>query len=340
MKCHKIVIDEPFEFEAGGRLERLELVYHTSEREYRPGETVIWICHALTGNSNPEDWWPQTVGKGKIFDPEKYYIVCAGMLCSPYGSSSPASVNPATGKPYMLDFPKTTVRDVVRANILVRKHLGIEHIDLMIGPSIGGFQALEWVIMEPDMVSDAVFLATSTRVTPYMTAFNESQRMAIEADASWGEPSPEAGLRGMAVARSMGLLSYRGCAAYNATQQEHDNPDKTEGFRACSYQRYQGEKLCRRFNAYSYYRISQAFDSHNIGRGRGGVEQALASLTMPCLVIGISSDLIFPVEEQRYLHEHLPQSRFEVIDSSFGHDGFLVEHRQLNALLGPFIAGV
>ena len=337
MKCHKIVIDEPFEFEAGGRLERLELVYHTSEREYRPGETVIWICHALTGNSNPEDWWPQTVGKGKLFDPDKYYIVCAGMLCSPYGSSSPASINPATGRPYMLDFPKTTVRDVVRANILVRKRLGIGHIDLMIGPSIGGFQALEWVIMEPDVVSDAVFLATSTRVTPYMTAFNESQRMALEADPEFlAAESLESGKAGLACARSMALISYRTFEGYNRTQKEPDADTLFAG-RACSYQRYQGKKMVDRFDAYCYWYLTWMLDSQNVGRGRGGVEAALARIKADCLVVSIDSDVLFPPEHGKATVSELRHAQYREISSVFGHDGFLIENDQLVSILQPLL---
>ncbi len=330
--------DKPFTLESGVTLPELTIAYHTFGT--RRGDNVLWVCHALTANSDVADWWPHTVEKDKFLDPERYFTVCANILGSHYGTTGPLSLDPSTGKPYYGTFPVFTLRDIARAHLLLADHLNIRQVRALMGSSIGGYQVLEMALLRPGFARRLILIATAARNTPWTIAWNESQRMAIEADASWGEPSPEAGLRGMAVARSMGLLSYRGCAAYNATQQEHDNPDKTEGFRACSYQRYQGEKLCRRFNAYSYYRISQAFDSHNIGRGRGGVEQALASLTMPCLVIGISSDLIFPVEEQRYLHEHLPQSRFEVIDSSFGHDGFLVEHRQLDALLGPFIAGV
>ena len=337
MKYHKIEIDEPFEFEAGGRLDRLELVYHTSDREYRPGETVVWICHALTGNSNPEDWWPQTVGKGRLFDPDKYYIVCAGMLCSPYGSSSPASVNPATGRPYMMDFPKTTVRDVVRANILVRKHLGIEHIDLMIGPSIGGFQALEWVIMEPDMVSDAVFLATSTRVTPYMTAFNESQRMALEADPEFmTAESLDSGKAGLACARSIALISYRTFEGYNRTQQEPDKETLFAG-RACSYQRYQGKKMVDRFDAYCYWYLTWMLDSQNVGRGRGGVEAALAQIQADCLVVSIDSDVLFPPAHGKATVAELRHARYAEISSAFGHDGFLIENDQLVGILQPLL---
>lgn len=327
--------DKPFTLESGVTLPELTIAYHTfgTRRE----DNVLWVCHALTANSDVADWWPHTVESGKFLDPERYFTVCANILGSHYGTTGPLSLNPTTGQPYYGDFPFFTLRDIARVHLLLADYLGIQHVRTLMGSSIGGYQAQEMALLRPGFAQSLILIATAARNTPWTIAWNESQRMAIEADASWGEPFPQAGIRGMAVARSMGLLSYRGCAAYNATQQEIDNPDKTQGFRACSYQRYQGEKLCRRFNAYSYYRISQAFDSHNIGRNRGGVEKALASLTLPTLVIGISSDLIFPVEEQRYLHDHLPNSRFEIIDSSFGHDGFLVEHQQLDALLGPFI---
>lgn len=329
--------DKPFTLESGATLPELTIAYHTFGT--RRDGNVLWVCHALTANSDVADWWPHTVEAGKFLDPDRYYTVCANILGSHYGTTGPLSPDPATGEPYYGTFPVITLRDMARVHLLLADHLGITQVRALMGSSIGGYQALEMALLRPGFARRLILIATAARNTPWTVAWNESQRMAIEADATWGEPSPEAGLKGMGVARSIGLLSYRGSEAYNATQQERDDPDKTEGFRACSYQRYQGEKLCKRFNAYSYYRISQAFDSHNVGRGRGGVEKALASLGMPALVVGITSDLIFPVEQQRYLHEHLPRSRFELIDSSFGHDGFLVEHEQLDALLGPFIAG-
>ena len=142
---------------------------------------------------------------------------------------------------------------------------------------------------------------------------------------------------GMRVSRSIGLLSFRGSSAYNATQQENDNLYKIAGFRATTYQQYQGDNLCRRFDAYSYYRLTQAFDSHNVGRYRGGIESALGSVASPTMVVGISSDMIFPVSEQVFLYRHIPQCQLRLIDSPFGHDGFLVEYDKLNALLKPFI---
>ena len=175
-----------FDFEAGGSLPSARIVYYTSERDYNPGDKVVWICHALTGNANPEDWWSGMVGEGKFIDTSRYYVVCVSMIGSCYGECCPATVNPATGRPYLLDFPRTTVRDIVSAEILVRKALGIDRIDYLIGPSIGGFQAVEWSVMEPDVILNAIFLATDVRATPFLTAFNESQRMALRADPrSW-----------------------------------------------------------------------------------------------------------------------------------------------------------
>ena len=178
-----------FEFEAGGSVEGLKVVYHCSEREWQKDDQrkVIWICHALTANSDAEDWWPELVGPGKLFDTEKYFVVCANMLGSAYGSSGPSTINPETGSPYYFDFPRITVRDIVRANDLVREHLGIEHIDFMVGGSIGGFQSVEWSIMRPEVIKRAVYIACGVRVTPWLTAFNESLRMALEADPTFRE---------------------------------------------------------------------------------------------------------------------------------------------------------
>lgn len=337
MKYNKIAIDEPFVFENGEELPGLELVYHTSDREYRPGDKVVWICHALTGNSDPEDWWPQMTGPGRLFDPQRHYVVCVNMLCSPYGSSSPASVDSRTGRPYMLTFPKTTVRDIVKANILVRRHLGIEKIDLMIGPSIGGFQALEWVIMEPDVVKKAVFLATATCVTPYMTAFNESQRMAIEADPTFLEAADlSGGGRGLACARSMALISYRTFDGYNLTQKEPDE-DFMFASRACSYQRYQGKKMVDRFDAYCYWYLSYTLDSQNVGRGRGGIVPALERIKASCTVISIDSDVLFPPKHGKATASAIRDAGYHELSSLFGHDGFLLETDALVRIIEPIL---
>lgn len=331
--------NEIFEFEAGGKLSGLKVAYHCSERPWEAGDErkVIWICHALTANSDPTDWWPELVGPGKLFDTEKYFVVCANMIGSPYGSSGPATENPLTGKPYYFDFPLITVRDIVKANILVRKHLGIEKIDLMVGGSIGGFQSVEWCIMEPEVIEKTILIACGVRVTPWLTAWEESQKMALEADPTFRAcESLKGGEAGLRCARSIALISYRSYEGYNATQQEADE-DCLFADRAGSYQRYQGKKLSDRFDAYSYYCLTNSVNSNNVGRGRGGVEAALATIKSDVTVIGIDSDRLFPVEEQILIHKAIPGSKYHEITSKFGHDGFLLENDQLTRIIEKLI---
>ncbi len=328
-----------FEFEAGGSVSGLRVVYHCSEKEWRKNDDrkVIWICHALTANSDAEDWWPELVGPGRLFDTEKYFVVCANMLGSAYGSSGPSSTNPATGQPYYFNFPKITVRDIVSANDLVRRHLGIEHIDFMVGGSIGGFQSVEWSIMKPEVIKKAVYIACGIRVTPWLTAFNESMRMALETDPTFRAcESLKGGEAGLRCARSIALISYRSYEGYNATQSEKDE-DCLFADRAGSYQRYQGKKLSDRFDAYSYYYLCNSVDSNNIGRGRGGVIEALAKIQTDCTVIGIDSDRLFPVEEQKFIAAHIKGATYHEITSKFGHDGFLLENDQLTEIIKPIL---
>jgi homoserine O-acetyltransferase len=329
--------DKPFELECGEVLPSLTIAYDTFGELNSERSNVIWVCHALTANSDVADWWPHTVEEGCFLDPAKYFTVCANFLGSHYGTTGPLSVNPATREPWYGDFPKVTVRDMVRAHQLLAEHLGIERVKLLIGSSIGGFQCLEWSVMQPDFAEKAAFIATTPRTKPWASAFNESQRMAIEGDPTFGERSAEAGLNGMATARSIALLSYRGGMAYDKTQ-EDENPDEV-GFerRVLSYQRYQGEKLRRRFNAYSYYRLSQAVDSHNLGRGRGSVEEVLKQIKAKSLVVAITSDILFPPSDHTVMVENIPNVEYHLIDSDFGHDGFLVEHKQLNDIILNFL---
>ena len=327
--------EKPFKLENGEELAELTIAYNTYGTF--KGDNVIWICHALTANSDVADWWPGTVESGRFLDPNRYFIVCANIIGSHYGTTGPLSINPKSGEPYYNAFPFITVRDMVNVHLLLIEYLGITRIRAIIGSSIGGFQAMEMAISQPDLAQKLVLIATEARSQPWAIAFNESQRMAIETDETYGTPAPEAGRKGMRVSRSIGLLSYRGSTAYNATQQENDTMYKVAGFRATTYQQYQGEKLCRRFNAYSYYRLTQAFDSHNVGRYRGGVERALGQIKSKTLIVGISSDIIFPIREQIFLYRNIPNAEIHLISSNFGHDGFLVEADKLNAILKPFI---
>ena len=328
-----------FTFETGAAIGSLKVTYHTSDFPYKvsDGRKVIWICHALTANSDPSEWWPELVGSGSLFDTDRYFVVCANMIGSCYGSSGPATTNPETGNPYYFDFPKVTVRDIVNANILVRKHLGIESIDLIVGGSIGGFQALEWCVMEPDVIRKAIFIACGPRVTPWLSASVESQRMALEADQTFREcASPEGGAAGLRCARSIALISYRSYEGYNLTQEE-ESDDTLFATRAASYQRYQGKKLSDRFDAYSYSCLCGSVDSHNLGRGRGGVVAALSSITAETTVVGIDSDALFPVCEQHFMADNIPGARYHQITSRFGHDGFLLEYPQLQQIIQPLL---
>ena len=329
--------NQPFELECGAVLPSLSIAYDTFGEMNAGRSNIIWVCHALTANSDVADWWPHTVEEGCFLDPKKYFTVCANFLGSHYGTTGPLSVNPATGEEWYGDFPLVTVRDMVRAHQLLAKHLGISRVKLLIGSSIGGFLCLEWCVMQPDFAEHAAFIATTPRTKPWASAFNESQRMAIECDPSFGERKAEAGLNGMATARSIALLSYRGGMAYDKTQEDATPDEVSFERRVLSYQRYQGEKLRRRFNAYSYYRLSQAVDSHNLARGRGSLEEVLKQIKAKSLVVAITSDILFPPSDHKVLIENIPSVEYHLIDSDFGHDGFLVEHEQLNRIILDFL---
>jgi homoserine O-acetyltransferase/O-succinyltransferase len=317
-----------FTLECGQTLPGFHLAYATAGRISPSGDNVIWICHALTANANAADWWSGMVGPGKTFDPARHFIICANILGSHYGSTGPLSVNPQTNEPYYHDFPLVTIRDMVQALDLLRRSLGIERIHTCIGGSMGGQQALEWAIMQPELIENLVLLATNAQHSAWGIAFNESQRLAIEADPTWRERRPDAGAAGMKAARSIALLSYRNYDTYVKTQTCR-NPDQTDNFPASSYQQYQGDKLVRRFNTFSYWTLSKAMDSHNVGRGRGGVKEGLARVQSRTLVIGIRTDVLFPTEEQRFLAEYIREAHFEEIESLYGHDGFLIESEQI-----------
>lgn len=330
--------NSPVTLESGEILPDVTIAYDTFGTLSEAKDNVIWVCHALTANSDVKDWWPNTVEEGRFLDPNKYFIVCANFLGSHYGTTSPLSINPTTGEKWYYDFPRITVRDMVTCHRLLAKHLGIDRVKLLIGSSIGGFQCMEWAVTEPDFMENLALIATTTNTEPWAAAFNESQRMAIRADGTWGQLRDDAGLDGMAVARSIALISYRGAPAYNATQQDRDNPTDA-AFERCAhtYQQHQGEKLRRRFNAFSYYRMTEAVDSHNIGRGRGSVADALRQIKARTLVVAISSDILFPVEAHIPMRQYISDVEYHLIESSFGHDGFLVEHEKLNNIITNFM---
>ncbi len=321
--------------ECGAILPRFQLEYCTAGKINERGDNIIWICHALTANAEPDDWWEGLVGKGKMFDPEKHFIICANVLGSCYGSSGPLDTNPKSKSLYYMDFPPFTIRDIVATLDLLRQSLNIETIHTLIGGSMGGMQAMEWAIQWPDLMNNLILLATNAQHSPWGIAFNESQRMAIEADPTWQDKRTDAGQDGLRAARSIALLSYRNYDAYHNTQSETDI-EKLDRYKSQSYQQYQGDKLVRRFNCHSYYLLSKAMDSHHVGRSRGGIENALSQIKCTTLIIGISSDVLFPIAEQKTLHKLISNSKYVEIDSFYGHDGFLIETKEITAHITEF----
>lgn len=327
---------ETFHLERGGSLPGLSIVYHTFGKLNENRDNCIWVCHALTANSDVDDWWPNTVVQDGFLDPDKYFIVCANIIGSCYGSTGPLSINPSTGEPWYDSFPKLTIRDIVRAHILLADHLGLSSIFSLIGSSVGGFQAIEWAVMQPNRFKSVVLIATAPYASPWAIAIDETQRMTIFADKTYGEKRPDAAQAGLAAARAIGLLTYRGGKGYNLTQQDPHSDEVPDYHRACSYQRHQGDKLVKRFDAYSYVTILDSFDTHHVGRGRNGIPEALKGLNMPVLTVGITTDMIFTPEDMKELHGMIPNSTYREIDSSFGHDGFLVEYALLNNIIKEF----
>lgn len=322
------------ELESGETLENFEIAYTTRGHLTTAKDNVIWVIHALTGDANVEEWWSGLIGEDKFFDPTKHFIVCANLLGSCYGSTNPLSENPKNQKPYYYDFPSLTTRDMARSLEILRKHLGISSIHTLIGGSLGGQVGLEWAYMLQEKVKHSIILASNAKTSPWTIGFNETQRMAIESDSTWGENKAEAGKKGLEAARAIAMLSYRHPEDFQNKQSEKE--DKLDNFRISSYLRYQGQKLANRFNAFSYWLLTKAMDSHDVGRGRGGTASALSGIPSKVLAIGVDKDVLFLKEESQYIANHVQKGSYREIHSSAGHDAFLIEYEQLQYILRSF----
>ena len=300
---------EDFVLESGTKISDINIGYHIFG-QFSPLKKIVWVCHALTANSEVEDWWPGLFGKNDLFNSEEHTIICANILGSCYGTSFKSN-----GK-----LPIISVRDMVEMHQRLANFLQISKIDLLIGGSLGGMQALEWSVINPDFIRNLFVIATNAKHSPWGIAFNEAQRMALHS-----------GENGIEAARAIALLSYRNYDTYNKTQE--DNEEKLEDFRAASYQNYQGKKLKKRFTADSYWMLSKSMDSQNVGRNRTSIENALSKITAKTLIIGIESDLLFPISEQEYLANNVENSQLEIIKSLYGHDGFLLETDKISKIL-------
>jgi len=326
-----------FSVESGAVLPGFTLCYHTYGRLNEDRDNVIWICHALTASSDVESWWPELVGDGLTFDTKEYFVVCVNIIGSCYGSTGPLSVNPLTGKPYYHDFPFITIRDMVRTYQLLAELLDIQKIQLLVGGSMGGYQALEWTAMQPSLIEQLFLLVTSARESSWRIAIHTAQRMAIEADGSFKEPSDKAGEKGLRAARAIGMLTYRNPHIYEDKQRDEDT-NKIDHFKASSYIEYQGNKLAKRFNAFSYWTLTKAMDTHNLARSRNKtLEEILQHLSQRTLIIGIETDILCPLHEQQYLAGHMPHAELVVIHSEYGHDGFLTEKKHIETHLNRWL---
>jgi len=326
--------DGPFQLESGKQLAQIEIAYHTYGKLNREKDNVVWICHALTANADVTNWWSGLVGEGKCFDPGKHFIVCANILGSCYGTTGPLSEG-EDGKIYYDHFPDITIRDMVKAHITLRKHLGIEKIEVLTGGSIGSFQSLEWSVMEREVISHLIVVAGAAQATPWTTGLNEAQRMAIRADKSFYDKTPGGGKEGMKAARAMALLSYRNAVTFNKTQAREPEDDYRK-LKAITYQQYQGEKLARRFDARAYYILTRAFDSHHVARNRGSLEKVLATIKARTLIVGVDTDILFPREDQELMARFIPGAELQWLYSDFGHDGFLLEFKDLTRIIRKF----
>jgi homoserine O-acetyltransferase len=300
-------------------------------------DNVILICHALTGHADAQDWWGGLFGSGHLLDPDEHFILCANVLGSCYGTVGPASTNPSTGQPYLGSFPKVSIRDMVRLHQHLIDYLGIGRIQTVIGGSLGGMQALEWYIMEP-RVASAVVIAAGANHTPWAIGYNHAQRKAITSASDWNQGhydlhNPPGS--GLAVARQLAMLSYRSPIDYHTKFGRRFQPGQRHQFQVESYLNYQGQKLAERFDPWSYIRLTQAMDSHDIFRGRDPLQ--VHGIPKPLQVIGIDSDQLYPPTEQAALADQFSQAQLEIIDSPHGHDAFLIEFDQLQPLIRSFL---
>lgn len=325
-----------FLLESSLSLPELSISYHTYGTLNADKSNVIWVAHALTANSDVFDWWPGLFGDNDLFNPKDYFIVCANNLGSCYGTTGPLSINLDTKSAWYSYFPQITVRDMANTLQVLKQYLGIEKIHTLVGGSQGGQIAQEWVLLFPQVSEHLILIATNAQHSPWGIAFNESQRLAIKADRTYLSHINNGGEKGLQAARSIALLSYRNYNAYNTTQ-KNTNDNSINNHAAASYQRYQGEKLVKRFNAYSYVRLLEAMDSHNVARERAySIETVLNEINAKTLVIGVTSDILFPISEQKLLAKYIPDATYSEIDSLFGHDGFLIETKQLTEQIKQF----
>lgn len=336
-KPQQHTFDQSFITESGECITKPTVAYQTWGTLNAKRDNVILVCHALTGDPAADEWFNGLFGAGNTLDPQRYFIICTNALGSCYGTSGPLSINPKTGKKYGADFPAVTIRDIVRLQQQLIDVLDIQHIQLIIGGSMGGMQALEWCVMD-ERPQSAVLIGMGKNHSPWAVGISHAQRQAIYNDPNWndGHYSKDAPPRqGLSVARMIAMNSYRSSANYVQKFDRRRQKDGGKQFQVESYLNYQGQKLADRFDAVSYVRLTEAMDSHNVQHNRS--EHVLSSVDIPVLVIGIDSDNLYPVLEQHELAQRLANGRYRELESPYGHDAFLIEFEKLNHIITPFL---
>ncbi len=329
-----------FQLESGRVLFDVPVAYRTWGTLNAARDNAVVICHALTGDTNVDAWWGPLLGPGEVFDTDRYFVICMNVLASPYGTASSLTINPETGKPYGPDFPIVTIRDTVALHKLVLDHLGVKQVAVAAGGSMGAMQVLEWAFYG-DFVRSLIAMAVGGRHSAWCIGWSEAQRQAIYADPKWqdGAYDPEdPPAKGLAAARMMAMVSYRSRPSFEERFGRERMPGAGETpFSVESYLRYQGEKLVNRFDANCYVRLTQMMDTHDVARGRGEYREVLRSIVQPTLVVGFDTDVLYPVEEQRELAEHIPNAQLNVMTCPHGHDSFLIEFERLDAIIRPWM---
>ena len=339
-----------FEFESGERLPFVRVAYETAGTLSPERDNAVLVLHALTGDSHviggsgpgqaTAGWWQGIVGPGLAIDTDRYFVVVPNMLGGCQGTTGPASIAP-DGSEWGPRFPFTSIRDQVNAQAAFADAIGIDRWAGVVGGSMGGMQALEWAVAYPERIERLAVIAAPPVTTADQIALNSVQIEAVRTDPNfrgglyYDAGDGEGPHRGLALARRMALLNYRSPSELNnrfeRTWQSEISPLGAGGrFGVESYLDFHGNKFTRRFDANSYITLVQAMNSHDVGRGRGGVAEALSRVTARSLVVGIDSDRLFPVEGQeeiaRYLPDTIDGDAPVVIESDFGHDGFLIEN--------------
>ncbi len=345
------------DLEEGGHLPDVSVAYETWGELAADGGNAVLVLHALTGDSHASGppgpghpsagWWDGMIGPGAPIDTNRYFVVCPNVLGGCQGTTGPASPAP-NGRPWGSRFPLVTIRDQVAVEARLADRLGIDRWASVVGGSMGGMRVLEWCVGHPDRVSRAVVLAVGAMATAGQIALCSLQIRAVRSDPAFaGGDYYTTGARptaGLALARGLGQYSYRTDLEFESrfgrnAQEEEEDPGKGGRFAVESYLEYHGDKLARRFDPNSYIVLSEAMNHHDVGRGRNGVARALAGVRADVAVAGITSDRLYPLGLQYQLARLLPGGHaVTVVDSSSGHDGFLLETEQVGAVVASVLA--